>query len=46
VALKKAGKQQAALERQQREEQHMEECLKKRGEGSRKERAIVVRVLL
>ena len=46
VALKKAEKQQAALERRQREEQRMEERLKKRGESSRKERAMVARALL
>ena len=46
VALKKAEKQQAALERRQREEQGMEERLKKRGESSRKERAMVARALL
>lgn len=46
VALKKAEKQQAELERRQREEKRMEERLKKRGESSRKERAMVARALL
>jgi hypothetical protein len=46
VALKKAEKQQAEIERRQREEQRMEERLKKRGESSRRERAMVARALL
>ncbi|OAQ57747.1 reverse transcriptase, RNA-dependent DNA polymerase [Pochonia chlamydosporia 170] len=46
VALKRAEKQQAELERRQREEQRVAERLKKRGESSRKERAMVARALL
>jgi hypothetical protein len=46
MALKKADKQQAELEQRQREKQSIEERLKKRGESSRKERAIVARTLL
>lgn len=46
VALKRAEKQRAELERRQREEQRMAERLKKRGESGRKERAMVARTLL
>ena len=46
MALKKAEKQQAELERRQREEQLTAKRLKKRGESSRKERAMVARALL
>jgi hypothetical protein len=46
VALTKAEKQQVELERRQTEKQRMAERLKKRGESSRKERAIVARALL
>ena len=47
MALKRAEKQQAELERRQREEQRTAERLKKRGEGSSmKERATVARALL
>jgi hypothetical protein len=46
VALKRAEKQQAELERRQREEQRMAERLKKRGESGRKERAMIARTLL
>ena len=46
VSLRRAEKQQAELERQQREEQCMTERPKKRGESGRKERAMVARALL
>lgn len=46
VVLKKAAKQQAELEGRQREEQRTVERLKKRGESSRKEGAMVARALL
>jgi hypothetical protein len=46
VAFKKAEKQRAELKRRQRENERMSERLKKRGESSRKERAMVARALL
>jgi hypothetical protein len=46
VSLKRAEKQQAELERRQREEQRMAERLKKRGESGRNERVMVARALL
>jgi hypothetical protein len=46
MALKKAEKQQAELERRQREEAHAAERLKKRGESNGKDRSMVARVLL